>query len=552
LNNYDNFESWYLANKVNKRQKILFEKDNKKHFWYKNKHLAYIENFSNSNWVVIKTKKFIKLQVGSKVSAWKKIYTKWNKTVRIKYIIQKAWTNNPEEWNINIWAHSSANFIQNDIEITSIVWWDIFVVSEEDIEITWQKALEFAWLPILADTTIRLPEKNRYSPRDFIKIRFYNDRDLDLHFSKVKLFRIRDLWVIKNNYLIRLNIENDFYYSKIFAYSKEINWTKSKQLLISPQKWSDNYAPELNLNWNILIPVYSLKETDITPYIYEDSGIENITSVELDEKTKQDPNIKISLKDGKILLKLWKFDKIIKKKIKILLTDDNNNTWEWEAVLIIYPPVPEVKNITKNLDKISWTINELIKEEPINIYRFRWWVLTKLLNKSWEEKVYTNEKWEFEFLLNPTNNSQDNKVSVFRDIFVNWKTQKKEIASIDEQTWKITPIEWWVSIKVLASNHPENNKAYLKTIISRNWKDIYYNYIIAPNTWKVQILNDINNVFWEWVFVQILDKTNYSNYMIPSSSKINPWTLVIHSINSAKKEALFTIFRDWRINILWW
>ncbi len=555
FNNYDNFESWYIANKFNKNQNIIYENWNIKHFWYKNRHLAYIENFSNTDWVVINTKKFIKLQVWSKVSAWKKIYTKWNRTVVLKYSMYKAWNDTPEKWIIRIWAHTSVNFTKNDIEIDSITGWDIFIVSEEDIKITWQEALEFAWLPILPDTTIRIPEKNRYSPRDFIKIKFYNDRELDLHFSRVKLFRIRDLWVIKENYLIRLNIENDFYYSKIFAYSKEKNGTSSKQLLISPQKWSDNYAPEISMNSNILIPVYSLKETDITPFIYEDSGIENITAVSLDEKTSQDPNIKISLENWKILLKLWKFDKIIKKKIKILLTDDNNNTWEWEVVLIIYPPVPEVKNVTEKLDKISWTINEFIKEEPINIYRFRWWVLTKLLDKDWKEKVYTNEKWEFEFLLNSSdnqNNYEKNKVSVFREIFVNWKIEEKEIAFIDEKTWKITPKEWWISIKVLASNNPKNNKAYLKTIITKDRKEVYYNYIVAPNTWKVQILSDINNVFWEWVFVEIIDKTNYSNYMIPVSAEVNPWALIIYNINSTKKEAIFTIFRDWRINIIWW
>ena len=554
FNKYNNFEDWYLENKYNKKKNILFENENFKHLWYTNKHLAYIENFWTTEWITIETKKFIELAKGSKIGAWKKIYTKWNNTVRIKYNIYKNGKDIPEEGQINIPAYWSVEFSENDIEIVSILAGKIYITSEQDVTITWAEVREFAWLPILPWTTIKSSEKERYTTKDYLKIKYYNDKELNLHFSKVQLYRIRDLWVIKENYLIRLNIENDFYYAKMFAFNDEIEWTTSKQLLISPQKWSDNYAPELNLEWNIIIPVYQKQQTDITPYVYEDSWIENITKAELDEATSLDWRIKISLKDWKILLDLWEFEEIIKKKIKISLTDDNGNIWEWEVTLLIYPPVPEITEVTENLDKISWTINELLENEPINMYRFRWWVLTKLLDKTWNEKVNTNEKWEFEFLLNWINSWEtktESFVWIYEEVTINWEKVKKEIAQIDEKTWKLSLKDGSTTIKVLPSNHPDNDKSFLKTIISKAWKELYYNYLVVANTWKVNIRDNLLGSFSEWIYIEFVDKTNYSYYEIVVDKKVNPWTLVIYDINDSKKEAIFTIFRDWRINVLW-
>jgi hypothetical protein len=62
--------------------------------------------------------------------------------------------------------------------------------------------------------------------------------------------------------------ENDFYYAKINSFKNNINSTLSNQILLAPQKESDQIPPELSLN-SIRIPVYQKQVKDLTSYIYE-------------------------------------------------------------------------------------------------------------------------------------------------------------------------------------------------------------------------------------------------------------------------------------------
>gem|GEM_PF-2486012 len=85
-----------------------------------------------------------------------------------------------------------------------------------------------------------------------------------------------------SDYNIRLNRENDFYYSKIRLFKENLFGTYSRQILLSPQSAADINSPELSLNSVIKVPVYQKERVDLTPYIYEDSSIRNIATVTVD------------------------------------------------------------------------------------------------------------------------------------------------------------------------------------------------------------------------------------------------------------------------------
>jgi hypothetical protein len=71
--------------------------------------------------------------------------------------------------------------------------------------------------------------------------------------------------------LIRVKLENDFYYSKISGFKNNIFSTVSAQEIMSPQIQADTKAPELDMNSLIKVPVYIEKTVDLTDSLYENS-----------------------------------------------------------------------------------------------------------------------------------------------------------------------------------------------------------------------------------------------------------------------------------------
>lgn len=87
----------------------------------------------------------------------------------------------------------------------------------------------------------------------------------------ISSYRLYDLGTsYGDSYRIRLEIPNDFYYARIAALEDDIYSTWSRQILLSPQSYSDTLAPQIGLNQKIRIPVYQQQTVDFTPYIYED------------------------------------------------------------------------------------------------------------------------------------------------------------------------------------------------------------------------------------------------------------------------------------------
>jgi hypothetical protein len=81
---------------------------------------------------------------------------------------------------------------------------------------------------------------------------------------------------------VRTALENNYYYAKIQAFQRNIFSAWSAQTLLSPQKESDTLAPNLQGLTRIRVPVYQQKEIDITEFVYENSGMNNLKNIFID------------------------------------------------------------------------------------------------------------------------------------------------------------------------------------------------------------------------------------------------------------------------------
>jgi hypothetical protein len=104
-----------------------------------------------------------------------------------------------------------------------------------------------------------------------------------IDFRKINSYKLYDLGErLSDDMRIRILTENDFYYGRISTFKENIFGTFSRQILLSPQIYSDTFAPQIGLNQKIRIPVYQQKRIDLTAYIYEDGGLSGITDVRVD------------------------------------------------------------------------------------------------------------------------------------------------------------------------------------------------------------------------------------------------------------------------------
>lgn len=413
--------------------------------------------------------------------------------------------------------------------------------------------------------------KIEYTPLDnsytqavpFMKLKYYDSTTRSLSFDEIRYFSIKDLWEISNDYEISSEIENGFYYGKIRAFSNWIYSNYSNQIAITPQKESDKKAPEIS-NFNIDVPVYEKKTIDITDYINEDSWLNNIKDIYVDQDLSKDSswdwityndidysletksnNFLIKKISWKITVDVWPYESLVKKKIRIFVIDENDNLWYKDINFEVFSVKPKIDDISNN--KITWSVEWNSKNKPISFYRIRWWGLAKLYDKDWKWYVNTNDNWKFEFNLNSQTKWLELKYTK------DWK--QYVLARINEETWKIdisdsTKISSWLDVKVLPSNSQNNSEAYPKIIISKNGQIIYYEYIVSPNVWQVEIEDDFALVKNIWVHYLPVDNTNYGYFSMPLTLSKNPWDMFIYEKNDDKKTPIITIFKDWRVNIL--
>ena len=527
-------------------------------FYIKRKNLVYIKNVWKLSGAKVVTKEA--KDISSNLVSWKVININkwtilyaWSNSFTIRFVNEE--TEDKTEHSLKVNWYENIEFVHN----IKIVWIDgnVYIKWFDDITFEWTDVRKLLNKPLFAGTIISY-EWNNYETVDssYVELQYYDNSELSIDFNEVSKWELYDLGLKTNDYSIRVKRDNDYYYAKIKAFDKNIIWTLSKQILIAPQNEADLNAPELTLP-SIRIPVYQGHIVDLTNDIYEDSWIKNIKKVIIDfdltkdtdndwnPKNDDDLNIDWEYKDQIEILKnlvylklnFKSFDKLFKKKIGITLIDNNDNIWYSEVLLEVYSPVPHINKYDNWL--ISWILkDEILTKEPVNLYRFRWGVVTKLDNKSWSG-VSLTDKWSYDFNV---------KTSWTGLKLYDW--WKNEIAFIDEKTWKIFIKDHSITTDVLSTSNRKNDSVFPKILLKKNGEEIFYEYLEMKWIKEVKFVNNFEEVIDKWIYFKFSDYTNYSYYTIPLWLDYNPWALSIYRNTSIDKEALFTLFTDWRINTI--
>lgn len=511
-----------------------------------------IEKVWDLRWLQVTTDKFKNIK--DDLNSWNVVILSngtylysWNSTTVVKYILD--WDENEEIKSIIIPKNSSIEVISN----MNIVWiiWEWYVKTWIKYSVDWEDIRTLIGMPLSEWSKISYVW-NVYEVKDntYVELEYYDNSTLDLDFETVSSWELYDLWFEAEDYLFSMNRENDYYYWIINWFGNDIVSTSSKQILLSPQIQADDNNPELNLK-SIRVPVYQNIELDITDNIFENTWIEWLDEVYIDFDLETDSSwdwdnkndndsdsldtINIELDDEKVLLQFGKFDSLFEKEIGITLLDNNGNIWYYTVSLEVYTPAPEINDYSDL--EIKWVIDEDLTDEPINIYRYRWWVLTKLYDENNDDTVYSDD-WEYSFNLSDSND---------------WVTVKKDdtdVAFIDEETWKITLSSIIYSISVEESDNPNNELLYPKITIWNTAWDLFYETIKVDWNKSVEYVDSFEWIEDSWVYVQFLNKVNYNYYINPDTVSFNPWSMWIYRNTDENKEALFTIFRDGRINTI--
>ena len=517
------------------------------------KNLAYI----NEIWIIpdvkLKTKELINIKSDLdnnnidivNLSVFTKLYAS-NQWFTLNYKL--VWVEDEEEKQIAVSAYQNIE-LKMPIQVISMIWnayieWDNFITLE------WENIRKYLGKPLFPESNINYIWNGfNLNESSHIEIEYYDLSEALIDFRDIKYYYLYDLWSIDSDYSLTLNVENNFYYARMMSFKEKIFSTDSKTILLSPQKEADTSPPVLSFKWVIRVPVYQKKVFDLSQYIYEDSWIHNITEMyvdfDLETDSDNDFNPKNDSDTEKIVvtntlikkeIEFWEFDTIFKRKIWITMIDDNNNKSFNEINFEVYSPKPVISNY--ELWIVTWVISEELNDEPVSLYRNRWWSIRKLEDINGEIKTLTNN-WNYNF---STNSS------------INWlilKVDDEDIATINENTWKINFVNnLLLTIDVLSSNDSLNDSAFPKIILNKDWVGIYSEYVKFSTDNQVKLVNGFEEISDPWVYINLNDWYNYSYYKIPEWVNYNPWSLVIYDINDINKKPLFTIFKDWRINTI--
>lgn len=507
-------------------------------------------SWNNLSWVKVTTLDLINLKEGNNwyinvwIKPWIKIYS-WNSNVKLEYL---EWTTKKE---FILSKYQNISF-DNDVTLTYInnplyVKWtqNVVLTTIEELKTYMDKPL-FEWTVI---------EKNGDTDAK-INIEYHNWNESLLDFSKIKYYEIVDLWEKAQTHLIRTSIKNDFYYARMQAFNKNVFSTYTSQELIAPQKESDTEAPEIGVFGWFKTPVYQTKTYDMTDFVFENAWIKSIDDIfvdfDLDKDTSGDwdttndrdyylwnKDTKFNIlvtKSQKILFEIGSFDKLINKKVRIYVMDNNQNKWYRDVLFQIYSPSLEISNIENN--SIVWTLWEELKDEPVSFYRVRGWGLYRLKDTKNNTTSSTFANWWFKF--------ESSKTSSWLTLKVDWK----DVAVVSE-FWKIDLVKDFYppnlrEIDVYTSNDTTHNyKAYPKIVLKNiSGEEIYYHYIVTPNVWKVNVVNSFDWINTSWIYYKQVNK-DYSYSELPLNISYNPGDLVITYWDSI----IWNIFKDWKINL---
>ncbi len=525
---------------------VTFVEENDNYIISKN--VVSIDNLWDLRWVKIETDELKNITndiIAGKVivlSNQTKVYS-WDSTAVISYL-----DDNNDLKNVVISKNRNME-VKGSMKVVSITW-NAYVKTWNDLILEWTDILSLKWLPLFEWTKISYIG-NDYEVRDntYIDLKYYDGSELPIWFTKISDWSYNDLWNISTNYLLSISRNNDYYYWVINWFKDWLISTSSKQILLSPQIRADNSIPEINFS-SIRIPVYQQMDINLTNSIYDNNWVAQVyidfdldidSSWDWDPRNDNDSSSMDTLdiyrnSDLDFVLKLWTFKELYDKEIWIIAIDDNWNEAFQKVKFEVYSPIPKIVNYEDN--NIIWNINENLNQEPISLYRYRWWVISKL---TWDENwniVYTQD-WEYNFWL--TENTTW-KVNIFSDWVV--------IAEINENTGLINLNDSSYNIDVLESNNINNDTVYPKMVLNKSWEELFYQTIKVKSWTKVNIVTDFSGIEENGIYVQFLDKVNYNFNLIPENASYNWGDMMIYRLNDSNNSPLFIIFKDWRINTL--
>ncbi len=480
---------------------------------------------SLSSWSVVS------LSVDTKLYAW-----------RTPFIIWYYKWDSEEKQSITIGSYKNIKFNEK-IKIFSIEW-NAYVEWKEEETLLWQTIKNNLHLPMFSWTKIVLKKDNvLFNESSHIDIMYYDWTEVNIDFRDTKQYELHDLGTKKSIYMIYTKEDNDYYYSRILPFKEWIFWTRSSQVLLSPQVSSDKTNPEIDLEESIKIPIYQKYKYNFTPYLYDASWFSDFyidMDLEVDsdndwdatnDRDLDEPKVQLTTKTVKATFEAY--EELFTKNIGLTLKDLAWNTTYKEVQMEVYAPWVEIDSYTWTT--ISWKLSDELDNQPVSLYRDRWWIISKIIDSTWSEKVYTNSSGAYTFSLATENKGLD--------ITKSWEI----VASINENTWKITIKNLaWANIKVIPANDTQNDKSYVKMILWDTTWDIFYQYFDFNWLWDLSVVNNFNDISTEWIYVKE-DKEDYDYYQLPLTVPYNPWVISIYSTSDSEKKALFSIFPDWRI-----
>ena len=444
----------------------------------------------------------------------------WNSNIYISYL---DWE---EQKGVSIPKYSNINF-NRQVKIYKIGWGDAYVLLDDDLVLEWSEISTYIGLPLPFETRIEVIDDSRLTTNSHIDISYYEDSEIWIDFRDVNSYEFYDLGYKSNDYLIRLEVENDYLYSRIYALQDDLIWTKSNQVLLAPQIESDLIAPELNFRGTIEIPIYQKIPVDFSEYLYEASGIDDIVDISL--TGIPDDKYTVDRSPWKVRIEFGEFDEMFESKLDFTLIDENWNIWTDSIDFEVYTPTPEIASYTDWY--IKGAIDEEITDMPITLYRIRWGSIKRLTND-----VTMTTEWIFNFEV-PEEDTQT----------LSFQSDWEKVFSVNEETWKIgdeVPLD---NIEVKISDED-----YIPTIIVSNdiGESIFYEKIILDWENDIILVDSFKDIDADGLYVNILNKADFAYYIIPEWVPYNPWALVIYRQADVNKEPLFVIFKDGRIDTI--
>ncbi len=482
-------------------------------------------NYWEWEWsVLMKDYKILQSWESLIVQKWKIIYTD-NSDARIKY----KGKNDDSYKILTINENSNVEFKENSS--VSVIDWNIILFYDN----TSSKTIDLAdikWFPVFPWEKIDLNNASK------LQLWYSDWNTLDLNDGNSYYYY--DLWQKDDSYKVSLSERNWFYYWKM--YSEWVSWRSNitDLSLFAPQLESDNESPLLSLDSTLKIPVYQKQTIDLKKYLSDLSWINEVyvdwnLSVDSDwdwinnnDKDSLNPNNSYWIKKWSniYLLEFWPFDNLLTRKIRLHAKDNNANLIFKDINLEVYAPLPQISSNTWSV--IKWKISDQIKNEPIDIFRFRNWILERI--NIWSGS-FTDESWKF------TLTWSDSKWIEIRNS--SWTV----ITSINEKTWKIELKESGYSIKVTQSS--EYNPTSIHIIRNIDSKEVFKQSMNSVSNTILQRVVDFNDLTNNWIFIKLSDEFDFSkNSNMPSNLK-NWWYIV-----DSEKNPILGVSLSWNIYLL--